>query len=90
MQLLIHLVSFLLTGQLVQAVSWTVGQAVNTSSGMASGHAASNFTQVSEYLGIPYAQPPLGKLRFQPPVKYTGSTSLSGNAFVSLDSNICL
>ncbi|KAJ0114230.1 carboxylesterase [Diaporthe amygdali] len=39
--------------------TWTVGQAVDTSSGRIIGHAASNATEVSEYLGIPFAQPPM-------------------------------
>lgn len=64
------------------ALAWTVGQTVNTSSGPVRGHAAVNLTDVSEYLGIPYAQPPVGNLRFQPPVKYTGTKLVAGDAFV--------
>lgn len=37
-----------------------VGFPVNTTSGLIIGHASKNRSQVSEYLGIPYAQPPLG------------------------------
>lgn len=47
--------------------TWIVGQAVNTTSGLITGHAAKNATGVSEYLGIPFAAPPVGNLRFQPP-----------------------
>jgi hypothetical protein len=61
---------------------WSVGQTVNTSSGLVQGHAASNLPDVSEYLGIPYAQPPVGRLRFQPPLKFTSTTSISGDIFV--------
>ncbi|RFU31934.1 Carboxylesterase, partial [Scytalidium lignicola] len=61
--------------------SWTVGQTVQTSSGPVQGHAASAATQVSEYLGIPYAQPPVADLRFAPPEKYTGSDAINGSAF---------
>lgn len=63
---------FLLLAIWVAAVSAqtnrTMGQTVQTSSGPVRGHAASSFANVSEYLGIPYAQPPLGALRFAPPV----------------------
>lgn len=41
-----------------------------TSSGAVRGHAARNRTEVSEYLGIPYAQPPMGQLRFAAPRMY--------------------
>jgi hypothetical protein len=64
------------------ASNWTVGQTVQTSSGPVSGHAATNQTGVSEYLGIPFAQPPIGDLRFEAPVKYTGNSPLNGTRFV--------
>lgn len=63
--------------------NWTVGQVVLTSSGAVSGHAASDATGVSEYLGIPFAQPPVGELRFAPPVAYNGSGAINGSSFVS-------
>ncbi|KAK9800153.1 hypothetical protein SCARD494_01946 [Seiridium cardinale] len=62
---------------------WVVGQSVNTTSGSVIGHPASNNTEVSEYLGIPYAQPPVDNLRWQPPVAYTGTAPINGSAFVS-------
>jgi hypothetical protein len=65
-----------------QASNWTVGQTVNTTSGSVAGHAALNQTGVSEYLGIPFAQPPVADLRFEAPVKYTGNTALSGLSYV--------
>ena len=61
----------------------TIGQVVDTSSGLVTGHAATYYSEVSEYLGIPYAKPPMGDLRFAAPVKYTGSSALNGSAFVS-------
>ncbi|KAK2059768.1 carboxylesterase [Colletotrichum caudatum] len=60
---------------------WTIGQPVQTTSGLVRGHAAGSAVQVSEYLGIPYAQPPVGTLRFQPPAKFTGSSIINGSAF---------
>jgi hypothetical protein len=57
---------------------------VNTTSGPVSGHLASNATaNVAEYLGIPFAQPPVGELRFAPPQPYNGSSSINGTSYVS-------
>ena len=67
-----------------QAANWTVGQTVQTESGPVNGHAAKNNSQVSEYLGIPYGQAPVGDLRFAAPVKFTGNSSINGTSFVSL------
>jgi hypothetical protein len=64
----------------------TIAPSVNTTSGLVSGHIASNTTAVSEYLGIPFAKPPLGDLRFAPPQAYTGSSSINGSDFVRHDS----
>lgn len=50
---------------------WSVGQTVLKISGPVEGHAASVAKQVSEYLDIPYALPPVGELRFRSPVRYT-------------------
>lgn len=46
-----------------------------TSNGPIIGHQAHNGSDVIEYLGIPYAQPPVGNLRFAPPEKYIGNNS---------------
>lgn len=62
--------------------NWTVGQTVQTTSGSVQGHAAANASDVSEYLGIPFAQPPVGNLRFQPPRAYNGSGTINGTNFV--------
>ncbi|EGX94630.1 carboxylesterase, putative [Cordyceps militaris CM01] len=43
---------------------------VNTTNGLVTGHAASNSQSVIEYLGIPYAKPPVGELRFAIPVRF--------------------
>lgn len=42
---------------------------VHTSNGPIRGHQAETLTCVLEYLGIPYAKPPVGHLRFAPPLK---------------------
>jgi len=66
----------------VQAqANWTVGQKVQTSSGPVEGHKASN-TTVSEYLGIPFAKPPIGDLRWAAPVKYTENGIINGTNYV--------
>jgi hypothetical protein len=62
--------------------NFTIGQIVETSSGAVAGHVATNYPGVSEYLGIPYAQAPVGDLRFAAPVKYVGSSMLNGSVFV--------
>lgn len=56
---------------------------VNTTSGPVSGHLASNATaNVAEYLGIPFAQPPVGELRFAQPQPYNGTSSINGTSYV--------
>lgn len=61
---------------------FTVGQTVETSSGPVSGHAAASYSEVSEYLGIPFTRLPVGSLRFTVPVQYTGSSLLDGSEYV--------
>ncbi|AEO59337.1 hypothetical protein MYCTH_51856 [Thermothelomyces thermophilus ATCC 42464] len=82
-----HLSLILALGPLLGTTStcrppkWSVGQTVQTTSGPVEGHAASVAKEVSEYLGIPYALPPVGDLRFQPPVRYNGSRKIVGKDF---------
>jgi hypothetical protein len=52
------------------AVVWKVGDTVKTSSGSVEGHPSALNPEVSEYLGIPYAKPPIGDLRFVAPTKF--------------------
>lgn len=59
----------------------TIGSTVNTTSGPVIGHPASDANQVSEYLGIPYAKPPSGQLRFEPPQPYNGNALINGSSF---------
>ncbi|KAH9224015.1 Alpha/Beta hydrolase protein [Leptodontidium sp. 2 PMI_412] len=62
--------------------NWEVGQTVQTSSGSVQGHAAKNSPSVSEYLGIPYAKPPLGDLRWAAPQTLdTSSATINGSNF---------
>lgn len=63
--------------------AWEIGQAVNTTSGSVQGHAASIANTVSEYLGIPFAKPTVGNLRFAAPVAYTGTGPISGANYAS-------
>ncbi|KAK5118771.1 hypothetical protein LTR85_007977 [Meristemomyces frigidus] len=53
----------------------TADLTVNTTNGLITGHAASNISSIHEFLGIPFAQPPVGDLRFAAPVAYNGSGS---------------
>ena len=62
---------------------FTVGPGVQTSSGFVLGQPASSRTQVSEYLGIPFAQPPLGNLRFAAPQAFSGTGTINATAYVS-------
>jgi hypothetical protein len=62
--------------------NFTVGKIVETSSGPVAGHAAPTAPEVSEYLGIPYAQAPVGDLRFAAPVKFAGSPLINGSYVV--------
>jgi hypothetical protein len=62
----------------------SVSQTIKTSSGPVRGHTATLNNNVSAYLGIPYAVPPVGPLRFMPPVRYSGNTIIDGSSIVSL------
>jgi cholinesterase len=69
------------------AQNFAVGQTVKTTSGVITGHAAKNRTGVSEYLGIPFAKPPVGDLRWKAPVKYVGDAPINASTYVSLTPN---
>lgn len=54
---------------------------MKTTSGTIIGHRNRNATQVSEYLGIPFAYPPVGPRRFAPPERYYSNRTINGSAF---------
>lgn len=80
---------FLYSANLVVVVAclhvygWDIGQEVSTTSGSIKGHASSWQPEVSEYLGIPFAQPPVGPLRFAAPQKYRGYEGIIADHYVS-------
>jgi cholinesterase len=52
------------------ATAWKISDKVKTASGSVEGHPSALHPEVSEYLGIPYAKPPTGDLRFAAPRKF--------------------
>ncbi|KAI7377040.1 hypothetical protein KC336_g19645, partial [Hortaea werneckii] len=58
-----------------------IGQKVETSSGYVVGSRAPNATQVSQYLGIPFAYPPVGRRRFAPPEAFRGRDTIDATAY---------
>jgi hypothetical protein len=58
-------------------------ETVETENGRIVGHRSAINEDVWEYLGIPYAQSPLGDLRFAAPQKYKGNGSYTASKFVS-------
>lgn len=61
--------------------AFEVGQQVSTTSGIIQGHAAANRSEVSEYLGIPFAQSPIGDLRFAAPEPYQSNRSIDASSY---------
>lgn len=54
---------------------------VETTNGLIEGHIADDAPCVVEYLGIPYAKPPVGDLRFASPQRYEGYQSYEAKNF---------
>jgi cholinesterase len=58
-----------------------IGVPIKTTSGVVTGIAGQNDASVSAYLGIPFAHPPIGSLRFAAPVKYTSSNARNATSY---------
>jgi cholinesterase len=56
--------------------SWKVGNEVKTTSGTVLGQASKWQPEVSEYLGVPFAKPPEGDLRWAAPETITDSSKV--------------
>jgi len=61
--------------------AWDIGQEVLTSSGRIKGIASDWKPEVSSYLGIPYAIPPVGELRWTKPQAYQSNATFEANKF---------
>lgn len=66
---------------------FTIGQPVKTTSGTVVGHAAKTRAEVSEYLGIPFAQAPVNELRWAAPVRFSGDGEIQASSFVRTSDN---
>ncbi|KAJ6582015.1 carboxylesterase [Mycena capillaripes] len=66
---------------LIAAVLLVEANGVPTSSGEIIGHPASSRPAVTEFLGIPFARPPIGELRFAPPVGFEGEGVINATTF---------
>jgi cholinesterase len=72
-----------------QSDPWTVGRDATTSSGIIKGHGSQWQPGVSEYLGIPYAQSPVGNLRWAAPKQFhSNGTLVAANYSASCPGNI--
>jgi Carboxylesterase family len=65
---------------------WSIGQAVKTTSGSIVGQASSWKKEVSEYLGVPFAAPPVGPLRWAAPQPFKGDgKTIQATKYVSFE-----
>lgn len=68
-----------------RAAPGTSFETVETASGRIIGHRSQRAKAVWEYLGVPYAQPPVGDLRFAAPQKYTANGTYVAEKFVCIE-----
>jgi hypothetical protein len=63
---------------------WVVGQEIVTTSGKVKGSPASRpgYSEVSQYVGIPFAEPPMGALRWMPAKKYISNKTIDATKWV--------
>ncbi|KAK7051771.1 hypothetical protein R3P38DRAFT_3593762 [Favolaschia claudopus] len=66
---------------LMMAASTVFAGGISTSSGEIIGHPASTRPAVMEYLGIPFARPPIDDLRFAPPEPFDGQGIIKATDF---------
>ncbi|KAH8657832.1 Alpha/Beta hydrolase protein [Xylariales sp. PMI_506] len=60
------------------------GLTVRTTSGELHGFVNSTAPNTRQFLGVPYAEPPLGSLRFQPPRRKQGSSALDDCLYLNI------
>lgn len=75
------LLAFSVFAGVATSQTWTVGQSVKTTSGSVVGKGAGWKPEVSAYLGIPFAESPIGKLRFAAPVAFKGNGTIAATKF---------
>jgi len=80
---MLGLITLSLFGLVSLALDISEYETVATSNGKIIGHHSPKANDVWEYLGIPYAQPPLGELRFAAPKEFEGKESYNAANFVS-------
>jgi hypothetical protein len=70
----VRVATTLLAGSVAaNAQAFTAGQLIKTTSGGVVGQASAWRPSVSEYLGVPFAEPPVGALRWAPPQPFRGA-----------------
>jgi hypothetical protein len=78
--------SLVLPFMVAAAAAAALDLTVTTSRGRITGHKAPQAENVYEFLGVPFAKPPVGELRFAPPAKLgpaSSSAAFVADKFVS-------